>query len=662
MILKSPRLRSALPLLGLLLAVPVAARPQDDPTALARRIAAASAIAADEYALGTAAGRVVSEAELEEARLFLTEARRLADRLPESVRRSVARDLDALIDAAAALALPEVLADSVNALRLRLAAGLGIALDPLPAAPASLARGAEVYARTCSSCHGPRGDGRGAAALGLDPPPADFTDQAALRSSSPLDFFRKVTVGIAGTAMPAYEHTLSLEERWAVALYASGLRYAAAAGAPGRRWVTARCPDCLVDLSDGIAMLAATDDSLEALIAGRTDAAVPPEALAFARTAGAADVLGADPALAARRAVSRAEALVAEAVSLALAGDAEAARGRSLDAYLAFEAIETRVGARSSRAVSAVERAFGNLRGALAGGDSARIAVAQVNVRRTLGAAAEAVTEVGVPTVLFGQSLVIIVREGLEAILIIGALIAFLVRAGAGARVRDIGYGAALAVVASGVTAALFATVVRVSVAQQEALEGLTMLLASVVLFGVASWMVSKVEAERWQAFVRARMQEALGSGKALALGGVAFLAVYREGVETILFYAALFGTADTAPGAAAVWAGLVVGALVLAGVYVAMRRWGVRIPFRPFFAVTGALLTIMAVSFAGQGVAELQAAGWVPATPIRLPTLPALGMFPTVQTALAQAAMALAFVVALVWIFLRVRPEPSAR
>jgi high-affinity iron transporter len=68
-----------------------------------------------------------------------------------------------------------------------------------------------------------------------------------------------------------------------------------------------------------------------------------------------------------------------------------------------------------------------------------------------------------------------------------------------------------------------------------------------------------------------------------------------------------------------------------------------------------------MAVSFAGQGVAELQAAGWVPATPIRLPTLPALGVFPTVQTALAQVAITLAFVVALVWIFRRVRPEPTA-
>jgi high-affinity iron transporter len=357
----------------------------------------------------------------------------------------------------------------------------------------------------------------------------------------------------------------------------------------------------------------------------------------------------------------RAGGLAAEASQLAWAGNGDAAVERSFEAYLAFEVIETQVGARSSRAVGAVERAFAGFRGALVTGDSGRVAAAEATVRRTLDAAADVMEGSSAPAVLFGQSFVIMLREGLEAILIVGALIAFLIRAGAPARVRDVGLGAGLAVVASGVTAALFATVVRVTVAQQEALEGLTMLLASVVLFGVASWMVSKVEAERWQAFVRRQMQDALGSGRALALAGVAFLAVYREGVETVLFYAALFGTAETAPGATAVWAGLAAGALVLAGVYAAMRRWGVRMPIRPFFAVTGALLTIMAVSFAGQGVAELQAAGWVPTTPIRLPTLPALGVFPTVQTALAQVAITLAFVVALVWIFRRVRPEPTA-
>jgi high-affinity iron transporter len=95
--------------------------------------------------------------------------------------------------------------------------------------------------------------------------------------------------------------------------------------------------------------------------------------------------------------------------------------------------------------------------------------------------------------------------------------------------------------------------------------------------------------------------------------------------------------------------------------VFVAIQRYGLRIPLRPFFAVTGTLLTVMAVSFAGQGVAELQAAGWVPATPLNLPALPVLGVFPTVQTLAAQLVVAGAFVAALGWIFW-LSPRPALR
>lgn len=153
-----------------------------------------------------------------------------------------------------------------------------------------------------------------------------------------------------------------------------------------------------------------------------------------------------------------------------------------------------------------------------------------------------------------------------------------------------------------------------------------------------------------------------MSGGSALALAGVAFLAVYREGFETVLFYGALFGTAKDPAGAAGIVVGLGVGLVLLAALFLAIRRYGVRIPLRPFFAVTGLLLTLLAVSFAGQGVAELQGAGWIPLTPIaRLPALPALGVFPTVQTVLAQVAVTAAFGAAFAWIFW-LSPGPSAR
>jgi high-affinity iron transporter len=187
------------------------------------------------------------------------------------------------------------------------------------------------------------------------------------------------------------------------------------------------------------------------------------------------------------------------------------------------------------------------------------------------------------------------------------------------------------------------------------------MLIAAAVLFWVSYWLVSKIELKKWQAFVARRMGQALSRRSALALAAVAFLAVYREGFETVLFYAALFASAGQAPGAAAaIVAGIGLGALGLGAVYALMQRYGTRLPLKPFFGVTSGLLYLMAFSFAGQGMAELQAAGYVPATPLAwVPTVPALGIFPTLQSFLLQAVLALAVAGALVWVFWL---EPRAR
>jgi len=134
------------------------------------------------------------------------------------------------------------------------------------------------------------------------------------------------------------------------------------------------------------------------------------------------------------------------------------------------------------------------------------------------------------------------------------------------------------------------------------------------VLFYVSYWLVSKVDAAAWQRFVHHRIERAAASGSAVALASVAFLAVYREGFETVLFYKALYvsgGAADTA----LITAGLAAGGVVLVGAYVGIERFGIRIPLRPFFAVTGATLYFLAFVFAGTGVKELQEGALIPAT-----------------------------------------------
>ena len=154
------------------------------------------------------------------------------------------------------------------------------------------------------------------------------------------------------------------------------------------------------------------------------------------------------------------------------------------------------------------------------------------------------------PLNLFIQSFVIMLREGLEAILIVGALMTFLAKMGAADRRRHVNAGILAAIAASLLTAVALETVFHLSPAHQEALEGCTMVVATLVLFYVSYWLLSKMEVVKWTHFVKSKVHDAVTSGSALALASAAFLAVYREGFETVLFYKALIISAGPAGGA----------------------------------------------------------------------------------------------------------------
>jgi len=216
-------------------------------------------------------------------------------------------------------------------------------------------------------------------------------------------------------------------------------------------------------------------------------------------------------------------------------------------------------------------------------------------------------------------------------------LLAYVVKSGNLNMRKPIYGGTAGGVVASLATAAVMGELLRLHPSSSDLLEGCTMLLAAVVLFWVSYWLISKAEADKWQRYIRGKVQRALSGRRTVALAGAAFLAVYREGFETVLFYQALY---TSAPGQSTiVTAGFIAGAIVLAAVYAAFRRFQVKIPIQQFFFVTGLLLYAMAAVFAGQGVHELQDAGVVSVTSVDwMPTLPLLGVFPTLESLGTQA------------------------
>lgn len=626
---------------------------QTDVSTAARRVADVVSIAIDEYGAGVVAGKVVSEGELREARLFLDEARQSAALLPADTREEVLRYLDSLGSGFSSLRPKAEMSESLGGLRDLLEGDLGLTLDVMPERAPSLARGETLYRRYCEQCHGIAGAGDGPLAGTLDPPPTDLTDDQALRTVSPVDFFRKVNVGVAGTAMPGFGGQLGLADRWALALYASTLRFSQDERDVGAAILKKECPGCRLLVSDFAETALLSDDSLAAVlgsVGGAKD-----DLIAYARSAGASEELGGDEKLAAVRAVALAKSGVADAIELGNGGERKDAARHVLDAYLVFERIESAVSARDVKAARNVERAFTQLRGSLlAEGAWTEVIAAREEVDRALDDALTKIDPTSSPRILLTQSLVIMLREGLEAILVIGALTAFLTKAGADERKRDIGWGVLAAVGASIVTAAGFATLFHRAARHQDLLEGITMLVAAAVLFWVSYWLVSKIELRKWQSFVRTRMQKAMTSRRTFALAAVAFLAVYREGFETVLFYSALFTGSDGSAGAAlAVGSGIVLGMTGLGVVYFLMQRYSVRLPLKQFFAVTSGLLYVMAFSFAGQGVSELQEVGVIAITPLTwVPAIPALGIFPTAQTLVSQLLIATALLGALVWVF----------
>jgi high-affinity iron transporter len=172
-----------------------------------------------------------------------------------------------------------------------------------------------------------------------------------------------------------------------------------------------------------------------------------------------------------------------------------------------------------------------------------------------------------------------------------------------------------------------------------DTLEGVFQLLAATTLFYVSSWMTARNQARRWTNFIDAKVVAANKSrGPALALAATAFLAVMREGAETIVFFQALAAGATETVERHAVMMGVVAGALALAIAFLILRRVTYLIPIGPIFTITSILLYVMAVIFAGQGIASFQESGVISATFVSAaPTIPMLGVFPTIQTLAAQ-------------------------
>jgi high-affinity iron transporter len=273
-------------------------------------------------------------------------------------------------------------------------------------------------------------------------------------------------------------------------------------------------------------------------------------------------------------------------------------------------------------------------------------------------------TGAAAPALIFGQSFLIIFREGFEVVLLVSILLGYLEAARSSSLIRPILYGIALACVATVLTVVVLRVVFEQLPFSIEVLEGITALVAVVMLFYVSFWLVARMEHKRWMEFVRARLWSAVSLGSTASLMLVGFTAVYREGFETALFYQALWSFGEGL--GEWVLAGLAAGLVALTAVAIVMFRLGRKVPVKRFMSIAVVCVMITSVTFLGNAVHALQAGDLIayhrldswPRIPIFLSQV--TGYWPTLQSVLAQIALSAIYLGGAVYVFV-VKPRRAA-
>jgi high-affinity iron transporter len=586
---------------------------------------------ANDYRGAVQGGRVISDTEYAEMREFADTARQRIASLPARPATAALHEhVDALVQSIATKADADLVKTQARGIADELLAAYPVA--SAPSRTPDVRHGAALYASQCTGCHGASGRGDGPAGASLAPSPADFTDVERADGRNLLALYEAITHGVPGTAMASFAN-LSDADRWDLAFYVGGLAYPTQAAAGAARWQSdAPLRDRFADLASVVRARPgdfATDptglSALTYLRAHPEALAEAPQGLALART---------------RLTASR---------KLYDTGQIAEASRLALSAYLdGVEPVEPALAARDPSLQTRVETAMGAYRAAL--GDRASttlVAARAADAQAALDAADAALGSTPTTaTATFLGAYTILVREGLEALLVVVAMIAFLRKTDRRTITRYVHAGWVGALALGVLTWWVATTLVSISGAGREVTEGVSSLFAAAVLLGVGIWMHQKSVGGRWQAYLHAKLSDAVSQRSALFLFALAFIAVYREVFETILFYAALWSDGQ----GWAMLAGLAAGAVTLAGIAWVLLRTSRRLPIGTFFAASSWLIAILAFVLAGKGIKALQEAGWVGLSPVPVPRIEWIGVFPTWQSLGAQLGVVVIVVLAFVW------------
>lgn len=499
----------------------------------------------------------------------------------------------------------------------------------IPARGPDLQRAEQLYANLCSSCHGDSGMGNGPAAINMDPPPVVFTDYNRYRERTVYGLFNAITQGVTGTQMKAYPQ-LSDIDRWGLAFLTGSMAQTDELEKQGAA-VFARDGISYIPL-DLAKLTTTTPAQIEADYGTRGLAL-----MAYLRTR--PDVLFSRGNAAS---IEFAKEKMSESLDAYRENKTKLAYKLAVQAYLeGFELTENGLNAIDPGLRVSIEGSMTAYRNLIRDAVPATELEAEtLRIQMLLQTAEDKLNRIHLSGgAAFASAMVILLREGLEALLVIAALAAFLIKTGRRDALRWLYGGVFVALSLGAVTWWASTYVIDISGMQREMTEGIAALLAAAVLFYVGFWLHSKTGAIQWKEFIEHSIQKALKKSTLWGLSGLAFIAVYREILETVLFYQALWIQTENS-GQHMIFTGFLVASAILVVVAWIILRYSTRLPLRQFFAVTSVFMFLMAIVFAGKGIAALQEAGKLALDPVRFPTIDLLGIYPNIQGLLVQLAL----------------------
>ncbi|PCH97250.1 MAG: iron permease [Gammaproteobacteria bacterium] len=499
----------------------------------------------------------------------------------------------------------------------------------LPNRLLSLENTQSLFQESCASCHGVLGQGNGILAKQLSPEPTDFTDKERASNRSLIGLFDAISNGLDDTSMPAFTQ-LKEQQRWSLAFYVGSLAFQSQRGiSTDQTQLTLPTLENWLNYSPN--QVAASVNNLTHAQAGQ---------------------LRADPSVFFSQ-TQTPISITKSQLTLALAAHAkqkyQQASTLAVSAYLdGFELVENSLDARDSKLRKAIEVNLIALRQLISSDkQAAELSRLSTQVFQQLTQAEQLLTgEALSNTALFSASLVILLREGLEALLVVIALITVLVRTNRRDALKFVHIGWFTALIAGVGTWAAAQTLISISGASREVMEGVASLLAAIMLLYVGIWMHSKTNAAQWQAYIQKHIDSQLKAGTLWGLAALSFIAVYREVFETVLFYQSLLTQALPEQYSVAI-SGFVVGLVILAIVAWLMLKYSVKLPIAKFFASTTYLLLALSFILMGKAVSALQEAAKVgiSALPVNI-ELSWLGIGSTWQGILSQLAVLVFFLV----------------